>query len=185
MLPALLYLASIGTSIPDIVLSIRVLTRMNLPTATGIGLLVETAEPGAAFGQASIIDFGTPFWSLSVSMNVLTTVLIAARLIYRRRALLDSTSKRRARAYYSPEVAIFLESAALYAICSIIYIPMFAEDIPLQFPFSALLGSAAVSAARTRPPRIRCLICLRIRKCMLTKMGHVERRAALHHPADG
>ncbi|KAM5544691.1 hypothetical protein V8D89_001589 [Ganoderma adspersum] len=122
ILPALLYLASI---------------------ATGVGLLVETAKPGAAFGQASVIDFGTPFWSLSVSMNVLTTVLIAARLLYRRRALLDSASKRKARAYYSPEVAIFLESAALYAICSIIYIPMFAEDIPLQFPFSALLGSAA------------------------------------------
>ncbi|TBU39969.1 hypothetical protein BD309DRAFT_928018 [Dichomitus squalens] len=122
LLPALLYLASI---------------------ATGIGLLVETAKPGAVFGEATVIDFGTPFWSLSVSMNVLTTLLIAGRLIYRRRALLDSTSKNKPSAYYGPEVAIFLESAALYAICSIIYIPMFAKNIPLQFPFSALLGAAA------------------------------------------
>ena len=103
-------------------------------SATGIGFLIETAKPGSEFGQASIIDFGTPFWSLSVSTNVLSTLLIAARLATRRRVL------------DAPGVAIFLESAALYAVCAIMYIPMFALDIPLQFPFSALLVSAAVSS---------------------------------------
>ncbi|CDO72008.1 hypothetical protein BN946_scf184943.g43 [Trametes cinnabarina] len=122
ILPALLYLASI---------------------ATGIGLLVETAKPGAMFGQTPIIDFGTPFWSISVAMNVLTTLLIAARLVYRRKIFYPTDNKHPRYPAYGPEVAIFLESAALYAICSIIYIPMFVKNIPLQFPFSALLGSAA------------------------------------------
>ncbi|KAL1941013.1 hypothetical protein VTO73DRAFT_7649 [Trametes versicolor] len=121
-LPALLYLGSL---------------------ASGIGLLVETAKPGAAFGQTPVLDFGTPFWSLSVSMNVLTSLLIAARLIYRRQLVFRSDNRHRRYGPYSAEVAIFLESAALYAICAIIYIPMFAKNIPLQFPFSALLGSAA------------------------------------------
>ncbi|KAI0324262.1 hypothetical protein GY45DRAFT_1375698 [Cubamyces sp. BRFM 1775] len=125
LLPALLFLGSI---------------------AAGIGLLVETAKPGAAFGQAHVLDFGTPFWSLSVSMNVLTTILIAGRLL-RSQGMLEpavgSKDRRTVTWGHGPEVAIFLESAALYAICSLIYIPMFAKDIPLQFPFSALLGSAA------------------------------------------
>ena len=95
------------------------------------------------FGQVEVIDFGTPFWSLSVSMNVLSTLLIAGRLIYRRRALVESLSRNSPRAY-GAEVAIFLESAALYAVAALVYIPMFAKNIPLQFPFSALLVSAAV-----------------------------------------
>jgi hypothetical protein len=119
--PALLYLASI---------------------ATGIGLLVETAKPGAAFGQAFVIDFGTPFWSISVAMNVLTTILICARLLYHRRLLGGHGSVLLGGAF-APEVVVFLESGCLYAVCAIIYIPMFARNIPLQYPFSALLGSAA------------------------------------------
>ncbi|KAI0648777.1 hypothetical protein C8Q79DRAFT_903319 [Trametes meyenii] len=121
-LPALLYLGSL---------------------AAGIGLLVETAKPGAAFGQASVIDFGTPFWSLSVSMNVLSTVLIVGRLLHRRDVFYGTGERRRRYRLYEVETAVFLESAALYAICAIVYIPMFSKDIPLQFPFSALLGSAA------------------------------------------
>ncbi len=115
-------------------------------TATGIGLLIETAKPGSMFGQVAVIDFGTPFWSLSVSMNVLTTLLIAGRLIHRRQAYMESISRTNPSAY-GAEIGIFLESAALYAIFAIIYIPMFAKNIPLQFPFSALLVSAAVRAA--------------------------------------
>ncbi|KAL7278320.1 LOW QUALITY PROTEIN: hypothetical protein ACG7TL_008296 [Trametes sanguinea] len=123
--------------------SLPFMLTLNALTATGIGLLVETAKPGAAFGQAPIIDFGTPFWSISVAMNVLTTLLIAARLVYRRKIFYPTDNNHPRYPAYGPEVAIFLESAALYAICSIIYIPMFAKNIPLQFPFSALLGSAA------------------------------------------
>ncbi|KAF8514429.1 hypothetical protein BU17DRAFT_52563 [Hysterangium stoloniferum] len=120
--------------------------------ATGIGLLIETAKPGAAFGQASVINFGTPFWSLSVATNVLCTVLIVIRLLYCRGALNGrrqeerdgrETTRQNKPSAFNSEVAIFIESGALYAICALIYIPLFAKNIPLQFPFSALLGSAA------------------------------------------
>jgi len=111
--------------------------------ATGIGLLVQTAKPGAVFGQANVINFGTPFWSLSVATNVISTLLIAGRLLYRRRMLRDTAGGYGATQLrmYTSAVAIFAESAALYAICAIVYIPMFAKNIPLQYPFSSLLGS--------------------------------------------
>jgi len=116
--------------------------------ATGIGLLIQTAKPGAVFGQANVINFGTPFWSSSVATNVISTLLIAGRLLYRRRMLRDTTRGYGATQLrmYTSTVAIFAESAALYAICAIIYIPMFAKNITLQYPFSALLGSMSCIA---------------------------------------
>ncbi|KAJ6545290.1 hypothetical protein B0H19DRAFT_1266748 [Mycena capillaripes] len=94
--------------------------------ATGIGLLVEVAKPGGTLGQVAVINFGTPFWSLSVTTNILSTLLIAGRLT----------------------CPIFAESAALYALAALIYIPLFARNITLQYPFSAILG-AVVSIAPT------------------------------------
>ena len=121
--------------------------------ATGIGLLIQTAKPGAVFGQANVINFGTPFWSLSVTTNVISTLLIAGRLLYRRRMLRDTTRGYGATQLrmYTSTVAIFAESAALYAICAIIYIPMFAKNITLQYPFSALLGSMSVCSSNLGP----------------------------------
>ncbi|THG98850.1 hypothetical protein EW026_g3416 [Hermanssonia centrifuga] len=109
--------------------------------ATGVGLLVETGKPGAVFGQATVINFGTPFWSLSVATNVIATALIAGRLLSLRRAItrLDGRDRIMLRDNTSALV-ICVESAALYAICAVIYIPLFAINTPIQYPFSALLG---------------------------------------------
>ena len=114
-----------------------------LTTATGIGLLIESAKPGATFGQAPVIDFGTPFWSLSVALTIICTILIGGKMIQRRQV---AKSSGRVGDSFLVDLEIFAESAALYAIAGIIYIPLFARDIPLQFPFSSLLGSASVNS---------------------------------------
>jgi hypothetical protein len=110
----------------------------------GAGLLVQISKPHATLGQTAVVNFGTPFWSLSVTTNVLSTILIAGRLMYRRRAM-----RRNQQEYgrHSPTSisAIFAESAALYAVSALIYIPLFARKLPLQYPFSALLGAVVVS----------------------------------------
>jgi len=81
-----------------------------------------------------------------MATNVLATLLIAGRLLHRRHVLRKAAVGHDAIEYkmYTSTAAIFAESAALYAICAIIYIPMFVKNIPLQYPFSALLGSASV-----------------------------------------
>ncbi|KAJ7088621.1 hypothetical protein C8R44DRAFT_442856 [Mycena epipterygia] len=118
--------------------------------AMGMGLLVEISKPGAVFGQAAIINFGTPFWSLSVATNVLSTILIAGRLAYRRRAIhqIRKDQARYTRNSTTSTSAIFAESAGLYAVAALIYIPLFARNLALQYPFSALLG-VVVSIAPT------------------------------------
>ncbi|KAJ7506559.1 hypothetical protein B0H11DRAFT_1971785 [Mycena galericulata] len=118
--------------------------------ATGIGLLVEISKPGGAFGQLAVINFGTPFWSLSVTTNVLSTILIAGRLTYRRRVIYGVHQDQDDHRAHSNTTAsaIFAESAAMYAIVALIYIPLFARNLTLQYPFSALMG-AVVSIAPT------------------------------------
>ncbi|KAJ7489355.1 hypothetical protein FB451DRAFT_1125683 [Mycena latifolia] len=118
--------------------------------AMGAGLLVQISKPHASLGQAAIINFGTPFWSLSVSTNVLSTIIIAGRLAYRRRVIhrMGTSQNGHRKNTYTSTSAIFAESAALYAVAALIYIPLFARNLTLQYPFSALLG-VVVSIAPT------------------------------------
>jgi len=109
--------------------------------ASAIALLIETARPGAVFGMVLISDFGTAFWSISVSLNVISTILIAGYLVWHQRSLRSAGLGQADR--YIGIAAILAESAALYSICGLIYIPLFARDLALQYPFSALFNSAA------------------------------------------
>ncbi|KAF8526535.1 hypothetical protein BU17DRAFT_40356 [Hysterangium stoloniferum] len=120
---------------------------------SGIALLVITSRASSQTGTLSVTRIGTFSWSTSVALNVLCTVLIAGRLISHQRYLLHlvsgssaSTSMRHRLSSYSSIAAIFAESAALYSIVGIIYIPIFASNSELEPPFAALWGSVAVIA---------------------------------------
>ncbi|KAJ6598437.1 hypothetical protein DFH09DRAFT_1356681 [Mycena vulgaris] len=107
-----------------------------------IGLMIETGKPGGTFGAGLVVPFGTSFWSTSVALNVIVTLLISIKLLRHHRRLKALQITRAGRSY--PDiVALLVESAALYSICGLIYIPLFAINTPLQYPFSALLASAA------------------------------------------
>ena len=107
----------------------------------GIALCYATTRPNTAFGATGVTTFGTAFWSLTVSLNVIATLLIAGRLLYHQHKIriLKQSSQ------YTGVAAILVESAALYSISGLIYIPLFARNLPLQFPFAALFCSASVS----------------------------------------
>jgi len=109
--------------------------------ASAIALLIETAKPGAVFGMVLISDFGTAFWSISLSLNVISTTLIAGKLMWHQRSLRQAGIPQSDQ--YMSIAAILAESAALYSISGLIYIPLFARDLTLQYPFSALFNSAA------------------------------------------
>jgi len=114
---------------------------------SSIVLLVETARPGAGFGNPLISKFGTAFWSISVSLNVISTILIAGMLLYHDRKLRRLGFQ--GNGPYTGIAAVLAESAALYSICGLIYIPLFARNMDLQYPFSPLFISAAVSQKKS------------------------------------
>ncbi|KAJ7039366.1 hypothetical protein C8F04DRAFT_1033521, partial [Mycena alexandri] len=114
--------------------------------ASGLALLVETGKPGGTFGVSLVPQFGTAFYSSSIGLNVILTSLISYKLLlqhHRVRSL--SVTKVPVGERYTDIVAILVESAALYSIAGLIYIPLLALNVPLQYPFSPLLGSAAGS----------------------------------------
>jgi hypothetical protein len=115
---------------------------LTVTSASAIALLIETAKPGAVFGMVLISDFGTAFWSISLSLNVISTTLIAGKLMWHQRSLRQAGIPQSDQ--YMSIAAILAESAALYSISGLIYIPLFARDLTLQYPFSALFNSAAV-----------------------------------------
>lgn len=106
----------------------------------GVAKSIVSARPDSAFGQHLFVIYGTSFWSISVALNVLTTLLIAGKLLYHQREMsrLGQPSK------YLSLVAICVESAAIYSISGLVYIPLFALNLPHQYAFSALVGSATV-----------------------------------------
>lgn len=108
--------------------------------ATGVGLLIESAKPDTVFGQAPLINFGVPFWSLSLVLNVLTTACIAGRLLHHRRRI-QIMGRMNGKQYLSL-AAVFVESAALYSLSCLIFIPMWAKNVPMQYPFFSVLGCA-------------------------------------------
>ncbi|OSX62053.1 hypothetical protein POSPLADRAFT_1046515 [Postia placenta MAD-698-R-SB12] len=105
---------------------------------------VYLADVGTKYGGDAVVHFGTAFWSLSVALNVLATLLIAGRLLYRRRNLFGGFSASSSR--YTFAVSVVTESAALYTICGLIYIPLYAVNSVLQYPFSALFCAASFTA---------------------------------------
>jgi len=117
---------------------------------SGIALLIITSRGGSRTGTLSVTHIGTFSWSTSVALNVLCTILIAGRLVSHQRRLAhlagSNTFVRHRLSYYSSVAVIFAESAALYSIVGVIYIPIFASNSELEPPFAALWGSLAVIA---------------------------------------
>lgn len=115
--------------------------------ATGIAALVLTSRPDANFQASYVINLETAFFCLSISLNVVCTLLIAGRLLLQQRASkhLGSTGSSLARTY-TYIIIVIVESAALYSIFGLIYIPLMVLQAPIQFPFSSLIGTLTLIA---------------------------------------
>ena len=76
-------------------------------------------------------DFAVPYWSLSIAVNLLLTIAIITRLLVARKQLKAVMGEEHALEYTSL-IAIFIESASLYSITSLIYVVAFAVNSNVQ-----------------------------------------------------
>ncbi|TBU39965.1 hypothetical protein BD309DRAFT_968480 [Dichomitus squalens] len=107
--------------------------------STGIGLLWACSRPTASLVESSIINWQTSFYSCTVSHNIVCTIFIAGRLWYHHR---KTRNLRTSAAWsYSSIIAVVIESAALYSLAGIIYIPLVVRMLPAQFAVTAVIGS--------------------------------------------
>ena len=105
--------------------------------------LVQSALPGANLWTHLTFSFALPYWSLSIAVNMLLTLLIIIRLVIIRNGLRATLGKQHTKTYTSL-IAIMVESASIYTTVGLIYIVAFARNWKVQNVVLPVLGQVMV-----------------------------------------
>ncbi|TFK51122.1 hypothetical protein OE88DRAFT_1595175, partial [Heliocybe sulcata] len=108
-------------------------------TATSIVMLYQASRPESNVWAQSAANYGILFWSLSSTLNILASILIVGRIYFLKKQLNNALGADHAQAYTSAS-AMFLESAALYAITSIVFVGTYARNNWFQNIVVPVLG---------------------------------------------
>ncbi|KZP13543.1 hypothetical protein FIBSPDRAFT_753223 [Athelia psychrophila] len=93
---------------------------------TSICLLVSIERTGGFWGKEAV-KFGIAYWTLSISLNIIITVLIVARLILRRKRMRSALGDEHGHMYTSIS-AMLIESAALYSVWGLVFLITYAKN---------------------------------------------------------
>ena len=89
----------------------------------GIMLIYQTSQPESSIWNSVAISFGVPYFSISLSLNILLTLLIVAWLAMHRKDIRNATgAPAGASGLYETIVAVFVESCAIYAVISLLFV---------------------------------------------------------------
>jgi hypothetical protein len=102
---------------------------------------LQLTQPVLGFYNTLLMSYGTAYYLISLSANIILTILIMIRLFMYRRRILAVLPKAYARHYVSL-AAIIIESAILYSVFALIFIITYAIKNPLNLVF---LGVASFS----------------------------------------
>ena len=91
------------------------------------------------------INFGIPYFSVSLSLNILLTLMIVLRLVLRGRDVRDAMGPLVGHnKFYKAIITILVESCALYAVSSLLNIGPWCTNNPVQFAFFPILVQTQV-----------------------------------------
>ncbi|KAJ4464868.1 hypothetical protein C8J55DRAFT_552851 [Lentinula edodes] len=101
--------------------------------------VVESALPGAFLLNGTAANFGVPWVSLSVSLNVILTAMICGRLLMMRRMVRSSLSFELGNTYTSI-MAILVESALPFSVVGVGFVITYAKNNPTSDAFAYVWG---------------------------------------------
>ncbi|EMD39212.1 hypothetical protein CERSUDRAFT_152269 [Gelatoporia subvermispora B] len=104
-----------------LVLPIIVLTAS---TVLSCLLTIQTALPGGSLWSTNTINFSVPYWSISMSLNIILTLLLVARLLWMRRRISQVLGPQYSSTYTSV-AAMIIESALPYALVSFVFVVLY------------------------------------------------------------
>ncbi|KAJ7074788.1 hypothetical protein C8F01DRAFT_925160, partial [Mycena amicta] len=114
---------------------------------SSLALIITSFKLEDSFWAARSVQFGTAYWSLSVSLNILLTLLISGRIIWLRRRIPSSLGPgAREAAHYFSAVTMLIESAALYALVGLIFLITYARASTVQNLVFPILGQVEAIA---------------------------------------
>ena len=112
----------------------------------GIITLYLASQPNSNLWKGIAVNFGLPYFTISVGLNVLLTLMISARLILHSRNVrgaMGSTSG--VSSLYKAIVTMLIESSSLYAVTSILFIAPYAANNYASDIFLPILAEVQVS----------------------------------------
>jgi hypothetical protein len=112
--------------------------------ATGVSYLYQ--ESRAEAYNPALASYGISYFSISLSLNVLLTLMIVTKLILHKRNLRKALGAHSSSGVYTDLAAMLIESYALYAVAFLIYTVPWAVDSWVTPLFSKVLPSIQVCA---------------------------------------
>jgi hypothetical protein len=139
--PVLLYLGSVGEHTPP-ALVLRVLTILS-HQVMGICFLKQVGATSQSPWSASGVNFTIPYFSMSLALNILVTILIVIRLLLFRRRVNKLLGKSHG-AQYASLAAMIVESAAMYSSFALLFLIPFALNSTVSQLFIQSLSPVQV-----------------------------------------
>ncbi|KAF7315972.1 hypothetical protein MIND_00114100 [Mycena indigotica] len=102
-------------------------------------LIAELSQPGKTIWTKISVNLAIPYWSISISMTVILTALIAGRLLYMRYRLRHLIG-RATRTTYMTVSAMLVESAMIYSANALVFLISYGVNSPVQNLALPLLG---------------------------------------------
>lgn len=144
--PALLYVSSLGRFTASIVHSGKLKFGV---IVTGSLALRQLATPGTTQKTNKLANWLVVYRTVSLSLGVIVTSSIIARLLYFHRKM--GSGFRSPRSPFLGIVAMLVESASLDTVFTLVYIITVGINSPLQNVFLPVLGQVQVSSSIVVP----------------------------------
>ncbi|KAG9307914.1 hypothetical protein JVU11DRAFT_9668 [Chiua virens] len=113
----------------------------------GIFFLLQISSPSSSpymnFGRS--INWTLPYFCLTLGINIAITLLIVVRLLFYRRTMVQLLGPGHA-TECTTVVAMLIESAAVYATFSLLFLIPYALNSPISYTFLQVLGEAQLIA---------------------------------------
>ena len=95
----------------------------NIDVAMGILLIYQASRPDSGIWNTLSVEFGLPYFSISIALNILLTLMIVIRLVlYGRNIHAAMGTPPGIGGLYKAVVAMLIESSALYAVNSLLFV---------------------------------------------------------------
>jgi len=115
--------------------------------ALGIMFIYQTSQPDSSLWNSVAINFGVPYFSISIGLNIILTLMIVARLVVQSRNIRMAVGAPAGiGGLYKAIVTMLIESSALYAVNSLLFVGPWGAGSHIADIFLPILAETQVIA---------------------------------------
>ena len=141
--PYLLFLGSFGWFFCISITIQRVYNSQRIYVVMGLLFLIQVSA-ASPWSADSAINWTIPFFSLSLSLNIILTAAIVIRLLVHRQKISSTMGPSYGR-HYTSVASMIVESASIFSVFSLLFLVPFALNHPLNLIFFQALSIVQVS----------------------------------------